>query len=206
MSLSLAIKKRELMGVRAPDGAASSGPAFRLEICVQYGIMHRLMKDVDVLVRAGCSPDVIAHCEKVSAKASELAAKATVSMDRELVRQGGLLHDIGRSSTHGIEHALVGAVIAKRLGFSDQLVNIIERHIGAGITASEAARLGLPPKDYLPLSREEKIVSYADNLISGTREMPFHEALDRFKKILGSNHEGVELFVQQYHQIQGWMK
>ena len=88
--------------------------------------------------------------------------------------------------------------IARSLGFSAALVNIIERHIGAGITASEAVRLGLPEKDYLPVTVEEKIVSYADNIVSGTREMLFYEALDRFKDILGPDHEGVELFKKQH--------
>jgi uncharacterized protein len=130
----------------------------------------------------------------------------TVSIDRELVRLGGLLHDIGRSRTHGIEHALAGGDIARGLGLSEELINIIERHIGAGITAAEAERLGLPKKDYLPLTPEEKVVSYADNLVSGVRAMPFYEALDRFKDILGPDHEGVELFIKQHHEIQGWMK
>jgi uncharacterized protein len=101
---------------------------------------------------------------------------------------------------------VAGVDIARRLGFSDRLVHIIERHIGAGITATEAVRLGLPRKDYLPLTTEEKIVSYADNLISGTREMPFYEALDRFKNILGPDHEGIELFIKQHQEIQSWMK
>jgi uncharacterized protein len=101
---------------------------------------------------------------------------------------------------------VAGVEIARSLGFSSALVNIIERHIGAGITTSEAVRLGLPKKDYLPLTPEEKIVSYADNLISGVRKMPFYEALDRFKDILGPDHEGVELFIKQHHEIQGWMK
>jgi uncharacterized protein len=164
------------------------------------------MKEVDVLVAAGCSQDVVAHCIAVSNKASLLAERVTVDVDRNLVRQGGLLHDIGRSKTHGMGHALAGVEIARRLGFSDALVHIIERHIGAGITASEAVRLGLPSKDYLPVSVEEKIVSYADNLISGTREMPFYEALERFKNILGPDHEGVELFVKQHYEIRGLMK
>jgi len=83
---------------------------------------------------------------------------------------------------------------------------IIERHVGAGITASEAVRLGLPEKDYLPLTREERIVSYADNLISGVREMPFYEALERFRRILGPDHEGVDLFRKQHYEILEWMK
>ncbi len=138
--------------------------------------------------------------------ALSIAGRVKVDVDLELVQQGGLFHDIGRSKTHGIEHALVGVEVAKSLGFPDRLVRIIERHIGAGITAREAVRLGLPKNDYLPLTPEEKIVSYADNLISGVREMPFYEALDRFKNILGPDHEGVELFIEQHHEMQGWMK
>jgi uncharacterized protein len=101
---------------------------------------------------------------------------------------------------------VAGVAIARNLGLPEKLVNIIECHIGAGITAREAARLGLPEKDYLPGTAEEKIVSYADNLVSGTREMQFYEALDRFKEILGPDHEGVELFIKQHHEIQGWLK
>ncbi len=163
-------------------------------------------KDVDLLVSAGCSPDVVAHCLMVSKTALSISDRVMVGVDRELVKRGGLFHDIGRSRTHGLEHAIAGVELARELGFSDALLNIIERHIGAGITAPEAERLGLPKKDYLPLTTEEKIVSYADNLISGTREMPFHEALDRFRSILGPDHEGVGLFIKQHREIQGWMK
>lgn len=163
------------------------------------------MRDTEVLITAGCSKDVVAHCVAVSAIAVSLAGRVKASLDRELVRQGGLFHDIGRARTHGIDHAVAGAEIARGLGCSEQLVHVIERHIGAGITATEAVRLGLPQKDYLPLTIEEKLVSYADNLTSGVREMPFYEALDRFKNILGPDHEGVGLFIKQHHEILGWM-
>jgi uncharacterized protein len=163
------------------------------------------MRDTEILVTAGCSREVVAHCVAVSAVAVSLAGRVRVSLDRELVRQGGMLHDIGRARTHGIDHAIAGVEIARGLGFSEQLVLIIERHIGAGITATEAVRLGLPQKDYLPLTTEEKLVSYADNLTSGVREMPFYEALDRFRDILGPDHEGVGLFIKQHHEILGWM-
>jgi len=164
------------------------------------------MHDVDILITAGCSKDVVSHCIAVSGKAIFFAERVTVPLDRELVRQGGLLHDIGRSKTHGIGHAIAGVEVATALGLSDRIICIIERHIGAGITASEAERLGLPKKDYLPLTPEEKIVSYADNLLSGVREMPFSEALERFRKILGPGHEGIELFIKQHEEVQSWMK
>ena len=164
------------------------------------------MQDVDFLYKAGCSADVVAHCIMVSKVALSVVDWVAVSVDRELVRQGGLLHDIGRSRTHGIEHAVAGVEIAKGLGFSAELLKVIERHIGAGITAREAVRLGLPEQDYLPLTAEEKIVSYADNLVIGVREVPFSEALERFKNILGPDHEGVGLFMKQHDEIQGWRK
>ncbi len=164
------------------------------------------MFDKQILVSAGCSPEVIAHSLTVSMVALSIAERVSISVDREMVCQGGLVHDIGRSRTHGIEHAIVGAEIAKKLGFSSALINIIERHIGAGIQASEAERLGLPRKDYIPLTPEEKIVSYADNLINGVAEVPFSKALDRFKIVLGPDHEGVCRFIQQHEEIQGWMK
>jgi len=164
------------------------------------------MNNAEILIQAGCSADVVAHCIVVSQLARSFAERARVVLDRELVQKGGLFHDIGRSRTHGIEHALAGVEIAKKLGCSEQLIHIIERHIGAGITEAEAVKLGLPQKDYIPLTPEEKIVSYADNLINGVRKMPFPEALDRFKIILGPDHEGVELFLKQHHEIQSWMK
>ncbi len=164
------------------------------------------MNEIAVLVKAGCSADVVAHCVKVSETALSIADRMNRTLDRELVRLGGLLHDIGRSRTHDIDHALAGVEIARDLGYSDSLVNIIERHIGAGITAAEAERLGLPRKDYLPVTPEEQIVSYADNLISGVREMPYHEALDRFKRILGPDHEGVDLFRRQHSMVREWMR
>jgi hypothetical protein len=56
------------------------------------------------------------------------------------------------------------------------------------------------------VAREEKLVSYADNLTSGEREMSYGEALDRFRRILGPEHEGVELFRLQHKEIQEWMR
>jgi len=165
------------------------------------------MHDEKVLIAAGCSPDVIAHCSAVSRTAVALAEKVKqVSVDRELVRLGGLFHDIGRARSHDIHHALAGVKIGRELGFSGPLLAIIERHIGAGITAAEAERLGLPKKDYLPVTPEEKIVSYADNLTKGSEPMVFEQARERFREILGPDHEGVGLFVRQHEEIQGWLK
>jgi uncharacterized protein len=70
------------------------------------------MRKVDVLEKAGCPADVVAHCQKVSNMAASIAERVKEPVDRELVRLGGLLHDIGRSRTHGIKHAVAGVEIA----------------------------------------------------------------------------------------------
>ena len=44
--------------------------------------------------------------------------------------------------------------------------------MGAGITVQEAQWLGWPKDVYVPATLEEKIVSYADKLIDGSRKVP----------------------------------
>lgn len=142
---------------------------------------HQNLKEkdaIDFLISSGCSSDVIEHCKTVAEYARKIAINIrksaqkrgrTINIDIDVVFLGGLLHDIGRSKTHGIDHAVAGAVIAIENDFGDKIVNIIERHIGAGITMEEAVVLGLPEKDYLPVTIEEKIVAHADNLVFGNK-------------------------------------
>jgi uncharacterized protein len=133
---------------------------------------------IALLISSGCSPDVIEHCKTVAEYARQIAINIRkntgkkgqpVDIDMDAVYLGGLLHDIGRSTTHGIGHAVAGAAIAVENGLDDKLVNIIERHIGAGIPEEEAVALGLPKKNYIPVTIEEKIVAHADNLVFGNK-------------------------------------
>ena len=133
---------------------------------------------ISLLISSGCSSSVIEHCKAVAKHAREIALEISrcagkrgkpVYIDIDAVFLGALLHDIGRSKTHGMDHAVEGAKIALEDGLSERIVNIIEHHIGAGIRKDEAAALGLPPMDYLPATLEEKIVAHADNLVFGSR-------------------------------------
>jgi len=133
-----------------------------------------------LLRKHGASEGVIGHVKKVRDYALEIAREA--GADLELVEAGALLHDIGRSKTHGIDHAVVGAEILRREGVDPRIVRIVERHVGAGITKEEARWLGLPPKDYIPQTLEEKIVCHADNLTGDRRRINIHEALDKALK------------------------
>ncbi len=119
----------------------------------------------------------------------------------KLVEAGGLLHDIGRSRTHEVDHAVVGGQILKEMGMSDALVLIVERHIGAGIPADEAVELGLPERHYLPESLEEKIVAYADKLISGRREVPIEVTIKDFSTKLGEDHPSIDRLWTLHHEM-----
>jgi uncharacterized protein len=159
-----------------------------------------------LLERHGCSDKVIAHSIAVADKALELASQFSVPVDQDLIFKGAMLHDIGRCVAHKFVHFIIGGEIAREEGFSEEVVKIIERHIGAGLTADEAEALGLPPKDYMPRTPEEILVSYADNITKETTYLSFTDALEKFKVRLGQNHPAVERFNTQHSQIEGWTK
>jgi uncharacterized protein (TIGR00295 family) len=157
-----------------------------------------------ILRKAGCSKKVIEHqrmveriavaiarkmitrCEATASQEEE-RAMCRVYVDLELVRAGALLHDIGRGRTHGIRHAVAGGEMAREMGLPEELVLIIERHIGAGVERDEAVRFGLPPKDYLPLTIEEKIVAHADNLAGPHGKIKLAEVLHDLER-KGASH------------------
>jgi uncharacterized protein len=136
-----------------------------------------------LLIKAGCSPGVVRHAKAVAAlavKIAEACQKKGLEVDIQLVEIGALLHDIGRSKTHSVNHVIEGVKIAKSLGLSDSVVSIIERHAGSGISRNEAQKLGWPVKDYVPQTLEEKIVTYADKLIEGLKRVPIEQVLVKF--------------------------
>jgi len=134
---------------------------------------------LSLLREEGCSDDVIEHCIAVERLAMGIARHCTTDVETlELVSRGALLHDIGRSRTHGMMHAVEGAALLRARGMDEPIARIVERHIGAGLTSEEAAALGLPKKDYMPTTLAEKIVSQADNLIEEVR-IPLAKAIER---------------------------
>ena len=161
-------------------------------------------KALSLLSECGCSTKVIAHCKAVSALAVKFAKackKNGQDVDVELVEVGALLHDIGRSKTHGINHSIVGVEIAQSLDLPESIVSIIGRHIGGGITAEEAKELDWPVKDYLPTTLEEKLVTYADKLIEGRKVVPLKKTLDKFSRELGENHPAIDRIIKLHEEL-----
>lgn len=137
------------------------------------------------LRKSGCRENVIQHCEAVTELALEIAKtcrKRGLNVNLELVEVGALLHDIGRAKTHSVHHAVIGAQMAKNLGLPKPIISIIKRHVGGGITAKEARKLGWPKDIYIPQTLEEKIITYTDKLIEGSKKVPIEKTIEKFSE------------------------
>ena len=157
-----------------------------------------------ILKASGCSPEVIRHCKAVSNLAVQIAwncKRNGIDVDIDLVRIGALLHDIGRSKTHSVHHPIVGARIARSFKLPEQIIRIIKRHLGGGLTAEEASKLGWPKEDYLPETIEEKIVTYADKLIDGERIVPIEETIKKLSRRLGADHPSIKRIINLHTEM-----
>jgi uncharacterized protein len=149
-------------------------------------------KEALSILRGYCSDErVLGHCVAVSRVAAKIAGDAVSrghAVDVGFVESAALLHDIGRSQTHGIDHGIAGAKILE--DYPDY-ARVCLTHIGAGITRGEAEKAGLPPGDYIPKTVEEKIIAHADNLVDGERTRTLEEAAREFALKLGADHPSV---------------
>ncbi|GAA2257406.1 HD domain-containing protein [Streptomyces atrovirens] len=125
------------------------------------------------------------HCEIVWSVAERLISVSRLDVDAELVRAGCLLHDIGVYRLYGddggldhenyIRHGLLGHELLAGEGFPEPLCRFCSHHTGVGVTKDDVLRQGLPipPADYLAVTREERLVMYADKFHSKSRPSAF---------------------------------
>ncbi|MFI9824337.1 HD domain-containing protein [Streptomyces sp. NPDC052013] len=125
------------------------------------------------------------HCEIVWSVAERLISTSGSDVDAELVRAGCLLHDIGVYRLYGddgrldhenyIRHGLLGHEILAEEGFPEPLRRFCSHHTGVGLTRQDirAQGLPLPPADYLAVTREERLVMYADKFHTKSRPSAF---------------------------------
>jgi len=131
----------------------------------------------------GSNDRVVTHCRTVTAVSRTLADALLArgkSLNRDAVLSGALLHDIGRSRTQTVEHGYVGARILEDEGVDPIVVEIVRRHVGAGISPEEATKLGFPEGGYVPRTLEQKVVCFADKMVSSDSVRPFEEEVQRF--------------------------
>lgn len=158
---------------------------------------------IRLLREVGCDEGVVKHCNAVAELALDIAHRHYNTVDESLVFRGALLHDLGRARSQGIDHGFVGAEIARELGLEENIVRIIRRHVGAGITEEEAKEVGLPPADFMPETIEEKIVSHADNLTDDRRRTSIEEAIADFKAKLGATHPSIKRMFTLHEEVMG---
>lgn len=124
---------------------------------------------------------LLLHSRQVAELAMWMADRAAVEVDRELVYEAAMLHDIGVVRTSAPEifctgsepymrHGLIGAEMLRLEGLPRHAL-VCERHIGVGLTAQEIAAQGLPlpAVDMVPVTPEEQLVCYADNFFSKSK-------------------------------------
>lgn len=119
------------------------------------------------------------HSCQVAEQALEIAGRLHRNVDKEFIRDAALLHDVGIIRTNApsiyctgqepyIRHGVIGGDMLREAGVDERFARVCERHTGAGITAEEILRDGLPLpcRDMVPVSLEEKIICYADKFFS----------------------------------------
>lgn len=157
-----------------------------------------------ILKKEGCSPEVLDHVKAVRDVSLEIAKSIEQDgndVDIDLVKVGAILHDVGRSKTHDVNHGVEGAEILNERGL-EKVASIAETHVGAGISKEETKNLNLPEKNLIPTSLEEKIVAYGDNLIVGNKTQTYEEALEEMREELGSNHSSIERFKKIHQELE----
>ncbi|MFC2113853.1 HD domain-containing protein [Bacteroidota bacterium] len=124
----------------------------------------------------------VIHCMNVANKALEIAeTNQGIAVDLQKLYLSAMWHDIGICKVNAPEigctgnfpylaHGYLGREIIENEGYPE-IAPICERHIGVGLTKEDIRKLnmGLPDRDTLPVTNEEKIVCLADKFYSKTK-------------------------------------
>ncbi len=133
----------------------------------------------------GSTQILVGHCQAVAKVSmvlvSELERRGK-TVDLGAVLAGALLHDIGRNRVQTVRHGLEGSKMIESEGVDTKVVEIVRKHVGAGISSNEAKTLGLPDLDYVPRTTEERIVCFADKMVDSASVRPFDAEVQRFAK------------------------
>jgi uncharacterized protein len=135
--------------------------------------------------KCGSNDAIIRHCRTVAKVTTILAEefrRQGKEIDSEAAVAGALLHDIGRNRVQTVRHGLEGSEFLKGEGVDEAVVQIVRRHVGAGVSPEEAKTLGLPDLDYIPRTREQVIVCFADKMIDSDSVRPFELEVRRFER------------------------
>lgn len=159
---------------------------------------------INLLKAERASEPLIRHSTLVSRVAMTIALALKErghKIDVEMVKMGGLLHDLGRTKTHSVHHGHVGGGMLRKMGIDEKIARMTERHIGGGLSEEEAEPLNFPPGHYLPETLEEKVVCFADKVSGLNRPMPLKRTLEGLDKGLGEGNSAVKRIIQLREEL-----
>ena len=137
--------------------------------------------------RTSYGQNCLAHSMEVAYLAGVMASE--LNLDPKVARRAGLLHDIGKATSHEAEgsHTQVGADVARRHGEPEEVVNAIAAHHG----------------DVPVTSLYTPIVGAAD-AVSGARPGARRESIEHYVKRLAKLEEIADAFagVEKSYAIQ----
>ena len=124
------------------------------------------------------------HCLSVADSASRLGLvlERRYAIDRDYLWSAALLHDIGRCVTHDpIMHGVAGYNLLMKLGHAREAF-VCASHILFGLEASEAVQLGLPARDFIPRTIEQRLVPLVDLMTEGDRPVTLDQRFSSLRK------------------------
>jgi uncharacterized protein len=140
------------------------------------------------------------HCfavAKTTARIGDVVAKKR-PIDAAFLWSAALLHDIGRHITHDpLLHGIAGYELLSTLNYEKEAY-VCASHILFGLNAAEASQLGLPARDFMPRTIEEKLVTLVDYLI----EYDQPTTLDQRFSSLRERNSGNSFFLNRLDRAQ----
>ena len=119
---------------------------------------------------------IYTHCKVIDAIATQLInVNPSITIDRDLVHVGCMLHDIGAYDVlengkfvRGVRHGILGEEILQNEGFPEIISRIASHHTGVGLTKKDVQdqNLPMPVADYTAQTDEERLIMYADKFHS----------------------------------------
>ncbi|MEM3403653.1 MAG: HDIG domain-containing protein [Nitrososphaeria archaeon] len=170
---------------------------------------YTLISDgIEELKKHGCNRYIIDHCilvTKISQRIVNALERSGIKVNDIEVIKGSILHDIGRSKEHSVRHGFLGGEILRKGGYDEAIVKIVERHVGGGISKLDATKFGMPERDFIPSTLEEKIVCIADKYVEDNQIKPLSVTLEKFESMLGKGNETNLRILQFKREIENSM-
>jgi uncharacterized protein len=156
---------------------------------------------------------LIDHSRNVAGKALSIAlAHSEMDLDLLFIEEAAMLHDIGiflcnapDIDCHGIceyiRHGYLGAEILRKEGYPRHAL-VCERHTGTGISLKmiEENKLPLPHRNFLPASKEEQLICFADKFFSKTKPDK-EKSIDKIRESLRKYGEDPVLRFNTWHKL-----